>query len=165
MYREMAVPNEWVETGETGGLAVMLGEDIAPDEARELQGSMVFLFPGLEVEDVRIFDMPGVLDWIALLHRRIPHLIYFLMPHVSAGALEALLLMMLPPEERRAAGESGVALNEEMLKGLTDRLVQAARFASAKGDDWEPIISRFVEPLGGEAREYFVGLVRDQAGG
>ncbi len=153
MMRQMEVPAEWVATGETGAFPTTLGTDIEPAEARELQGTMFFAFPDLEVEGVSIFEVPGVVDWLGVFHERIPHLIYFLDPTPSLGALEGLIATVL----RRggvAIAPGEFPLTEELLNALAVHLNACARFATQKGDDWEPIVSRFVEPLPEPARDY-----------
>jgi hypothetical protein len=54
----------------------------------------------------------------------------------------------------------GLAITDEMLARLAPRLIACAAFATAKGDDWEPIVSRFVEPLGEGNQEILVAIVR-----
>lgn len=162
MLRQIDVSAQEVAAGDTAALASMLSSDLEPAAARQLQGSLVFMFPELEVEDKRIFDMPGVVDWFALLHHRIPHLVYFLQPSPMSGALEALLLTLLPPDGRSAASDAGaVPLTDEILTALAERLVACATYATEKGDDWEPIVERFVAPLGEGAQELLVEVVRE----
>jgi hypothetical protein len=158
----MDISAEWVATGETGALPEILGTGIEPERARELQGTMAFYFPDLQVENVSIFDTPGVVDWLALLHSRIPHLVYFLDPSRSTGALEGLLLTFLTPDGRAAASHAGgLPVSDEILFALAAHLVKCAVFATDKGDDWEPIVARFIEPLDERARDLLVGSLRD----
>jgi hypothetical protein len=162
MFRQVRVSSEFVANRETANLTTILGEDLEPAQARELQGTIAFVFPDLEVEDVRIFDMPGVVDWLALIHARVPHLVYFLEASPISGALEGLALTLLRPEERETASrEGGVSITDEVLTGLTRHLVACASFATAKGDDWEPIVSRFIEPLDQAVQERLHQNVRE----
>lgn len=161
MLRQLNIPADWVATGETGTLAMMLGSSLDPEQARELQGTIAFMFPELEVDDVRIFDTPGVVEWLALIHRLVPHLAYFLEPSPLTGALEGLLRTLMPGEQRAAlAAAEGVQLTEEILSELVDRLVACALFATDMGDDWEPIVARFVDPLDENAQKLLVEVVR-----
>jgi hypothetical protein len=164
MMRQMQVPSEWVATRDTGELPRLLGADLEPDKARQLQGTMAFVFPDLEVDDVRIFDTPGVVDWFAVLHGRIPHLIYFLAPQPMLGALEGLVLSLVPEDARDVSDGSPITLGQDELDAIARHLIACASFATDKGDDWEPIVDEFVEPLGGEAHAYLVGRVREAVG-
>lgn len=162
MLREMAVSAEWVATGDLGALPELIGTDLDPEQARQLQGTLVFLFPELEVDGVRIFDMPGVVDWLALLHERIPHLVYFLEPSPALGALEGLLRTFVPAESRADATAAGeIHLTTETLARLAMHLAACAAYATDHGDDWAPIVDRFIEPLDDSIQGALVGTVRE----
>jgi len=166
MFRQMDVPAEWVAEGDTGALPQMLGTDLNPEEARELQGTMGFFFPELEVDALEIFEIPGIVDWLEIIHARIPHLVYFLDPNVMTGSLEGLLRSLLPPDERtKARGEGGISLPQKMLVGLTMHLLAAAAYATDKGDDWEPIVTAFVAPLDKGAQDALIETVRESLAG
>jgi len=159
--RQIDVSADDVASGNTYAFATMLGPDLEPDMARRLQGTLIFMFPELEVEDKSIFEIPGIADYIALLHERIPHLVYFLQPSAEIGAIEGLMLALLPSRQRAEAVEgTEVPLTDELLRALAERLVMCATYATSKGDDWEPIVERFVEPLGDRARVLLVQVVR-----
>src|SRR5690242_17987000 len=143
---QINISAEWVAAGETGAFPTMLGVDMDPSEARGLQGCLFFVFPELEVDGVRIFDVEGVIDWLALLHHRIPHLMYFLPWGPEAGSLEGLLWTLVPPERRDEVRQGGAfPLTEEMLGELAEHAAACAGFAVSKGDDWEVIVTRFLE--------------------
>jgi hypothetical protein len=159
--RQMNVSAEWVADGDTGALPTVMGADLEPAQARDLQGTMAFMFPELEVDGVGIFDVPGVVDWLALLHARIPHLVYFLAPQPELGALQGLLLGFMPHEERDAAVAGGFPVTRDMLAQLAYHLTACASFATEKGDDWEPIVADFLEPLGDDTTALLQSVVRD----
>lgn len=163
MLREMDIPADWVAGGETGTLPQMLGPEIDPAEARQLQGTLTFMFPELEVEDIGIFETPGVVGWLALLHERIPHLVYFLQPAPQLGALEGLLRTLVSSEalEREPAQ---IVLTDEIAVRLAARLVAASQFAIDHGDDWERIVIGFIEPLEEKARDLLLAVVRERLG-
>lgn len=158
MLREMDIPAAWVANADTGALAQMLGPEVDPAEARQLQGTVAFMFPELEVEDVRIFDMPGVVEWLALLHERIPHLVYFLEPSPEIGALEGLLRTLVPREVLEAE-PAQIAFTDEILAQLAAHLLAAASFAIDHGDDWERIVAAFVEPVDERAKGVLLAAV------
>ena len=160
MLRELDIPADWVADGETGTLPKLLGSEIDPAEARQLQGSFTFMFPELEVEDVRIFDMPGVVAWLALLHERIPHLVYFLQPAPQLGALEGLLRTLVPPKVLEDE-PAQIVLTDEIAIKLAAHLVAAALFAIDHGDDWERFVTGFIEPLDESAKGVLLAVVRE----
>ncbi|HVD40595.1 MAG TPA: hypothetical protein VNC16_06275 [Solirubrobacterales bacterium] len=159
MLRELDIPADWVASGNMGALEQMLGSAVDPEEARELQGTIFFAFPELEVDGVSIFDSPGVVDWLRLAHRRIPHLVYFLEASPMSGALEGLLRTIALPEETDDQ-ISQIPLTAERLAELSTHLLAASAFAVDKGDDWRPIIDRFLDPLAEKIRLGLIEVVR-----
>lgn len=161
MLRELDIPATWVAAKDLGSLPKLLGSDIEPEQARELQGTLTFMFPELEVEDIRIFDTPGVIPWLALLYERMPYVAYFLQPSPMLGALEGLLLALMPDEVREKLGSQEAPLSEELTGKLAEKLLACANFATDHGDDWKPIVARFIEPLGEGYQELLIEIVRE----
>lgn len=160
MLRELDIPPDWVAESKLGPLPNWLGPSLTAEEARELQGTIFLMFPKLEVDGVSIFDVPGVIEWLRLVHGRIPHLVYFLEPSQGSGALEGLARALVPPELIRQ-DDPRIPFDEESMAKLTAHLVAAAEFAIATGDDWRPILSRFLEPLEEAHRNKILAGVRD----
>jgi hypothetical protein len=151
-----------VVSGDLGDLAQRFKPDGEPVEIRKLQGKFRIVFPALEVDGVEIFEVPGVVDWIAIAHQAIPHIVYFLDPAPTAGALSGLMLALLPPETRADLDLPGpIDLTTDFLARLAERLVLAAAFATENGDDWEPVISSFVQPLEESVQALLMQTVRD----
>jgi len=163
MLRELDIPPDWVAEGKLGPLQSWMGPDLTPEEARELQGTILFAFPELEVDDVEIFDVVGVIEWLRLVHSRIPHLLYFLEPSPDAGALEGLVRTLVSPGVVREGG-SGIPLDEGAAAGLVTHLAAAAVFSLKVGDDWRPILGRLLESVEQKHREAILVGVRDGLG-
>lgn len=159
MLREFDIPADWVAEGKLGALDSWLGTALDPEEARELQGTIFFAFPELEVDDISIFESPGVVEWLRLVHREIPHLVYFLEPLPMSGALEGLLRSIVHPAEI-AGRTSQIPLTAEVLAALSTHLLAASEFAIESGDDWRPIVSRFLAPLDEKIRLGVAEVVR-----
>jgi len=159
MLRELDIPPDWVAEGKLGPLQSWMGPDLTPEEARELQGTILFVFPKLEVDDVEIFDVPGVIEWLRLVHQRIPHLLYFLEPSPGAGALEGLVRTLVSPDVARERGP-GIPLDGEAVARLATHLATAAVFSLEVGDDWRPILGRLLESVEQQHREAILAGVR-----
>lgn len=159
--RMLNISAEWVTTGDLGRLPTVFSADLAPSQARELQGRIMFTFQELEVPDVSIFAMPGVLDYIARLHTAIPHLLYFLAPHTECGAIQGLLYSMLAGDERDAALASNqIEMPDHAVSGLIERFVVAANYATHVGDDWRPVVEELLDAFAPDVQAYFLEEVR-----
>jgi len=163
MLRELDIPPDWVAEGKLGPLQSWMGPGLSPEEARELQGTILFAFPELEVDEVEIFDIPGVIGWLRLVHQRIPHLLYFLEPSPGAGALEGLARTLVTPDVARGGGP-GILLDEKAVAGLVTHLSAAAVFALDVGDDWRPILGRLLESVEQHHREAILAGVHEGLG-
>jgi len=160
MLRELDIPADWVAEHSLGALAEILGSGLEPEEARELQGTILLAFPELEVEDASIFSSPGVVEWLAMVHRRIPHLLYFLEPSPMSGAFEGLMRAIVSPEVTVPPDPPPIPLTPQPLAKLSTHLSAASAFGIDNGDDWRPIIGRFLAPLDAEVRTGLIEVVR-----
>jgi hypothetical protein len=163
MLRELDIPPDWVDEGKLGPLPNWLGPELTPEEARQLQGTILIAFPELEVDGVEIFDTQGVVGWLRVAHQRIPHLLYFLDPTPKAGAMEGLARTFLPVG---GAGQSGpgIVLEDDQLTGLVMHVAATALYAVKVGDDWRPILSRLLEPVDQGHRDLLMNAVGEELG-
>lgn len=158
--RQIDIPAGWVSEGKLGPLPEMLSTRSANADLRELQGSMIFVFPAIENQAESIFDVPGVLDWFRLLHATIPYVTYFMVPEASAGSLEGLILARLGRDALEQDSENGGL--ERLIECLAVSMTRCAQFATQVGDDWEPIVTRFLTPLDPSLRAVVIDTVREQ---
>jgi hypothetical protein len=166
IIRQLEVPSAWVSEGSPPeSLELLFGREQTPSDVRAAQGSFVIVFPEIEDQAQRIFGVPGILDWFRELYERVPHASYFLAPSALTGALTGLLLCSLNHSDRAAALQSEqIPLNDVSVAFLTDRMLACAAYATEMGDDWEPIISAFLEPLDDRTRRNVIeGVILNQS--
>lgn len=157
--RIVDIKRENVASRETANMEKFLGVRMDSQLARAMQGSLAITFSELEEEGVRIFDEPGVVDFLTALHVRIPHLLYFLFPDPQMGSMEGLLMTLVDGNQVEVVdGRDAMPITDEVVQKLTDHLEAAAHFATRVGDDWRPIIKELLEVAGELSTEIMADL-------
>ncbi|HEX7461828.1 MAG TPA: hypothetical protein VF317_06615 [Dermatophilaceae bacterium] len=160
--RQLEVPADWVASRDLGGFPTLFGYGQKPADVREMQGSVMIVFPQLEDEADSIYAVPGVLDWFHELYDQVPHFPYFLVPHPLAGGLQSLIMSGGNADLRAHARQTGnLAADDEVQQWLLSRMVATGRYATHMADDWERIVREFLGPAG-PAADAFVEKVRQQ---
>ena len=158
--RQIDISADWVSEGKLGTLPELLSARNLHADLRELQGSMIFVFPAIEDQAESIFDVPGVLDWFRLLHDTIPHVTYFMLPDVPAGSLEGLILARLGRAGLQDVAEGGEL--EPLIECLAKSMAHCTQFATQVGDDWEPIVNMFLAPLDPPLQALVLDVLHEQ---
>jgi hypothetical protein len=134
--------------------------------ARELMGTVRVNFPDKEIVGVRLWDDETVRAFLRALHDAIPHLLYFLSPHVDYGAVQAFVSIYMDRAEYDAAREeSRLPLSGPVAGKLRDHLVAAARFATNNGDDWRLVVGAHLAGLPSATRDWFISSVHESVSG
>ncbi|HEX3172942.1 MAG TPA: hypothetical protein VHQ43_01825 [Solirubrobacterales bacterium] len=132
-----------------------------PQLVRQFQGCLGFRFPDRGAGQTP-WENPAVLAWGRKAHTRVPHLLYYMCPEPWAGAM-ALVCVAFANQGRITGDSPGEELDREvfeaLLSPLSERLLAAAAFASRMADDWRPIVTELLAPLGPEFADAIANTV------
>lgn len=123
-----------------------------PQLVRQFQGCLGCRFPG-QGEGQIPWEDPAVLAWGRKAHTRVPHLLYYMCPEPWAGAMALVCVAFADPQKitgHLPGEELDREVFEALLQPLSERLLAAAAFAGRMADDWRPIVTELVLPLGPE---------------
>jgi len=163
------VEREYVESCETAHIERVLREvDADPASARQLQGTMVLVFPEHEEEEQLIWLDPEVRAWVRQAHERIPHLAYYLAPEPGMGALFFMASALAGPPGlpvSRDGEEVCVKVSDDLAVSIARRLTAGAIFAESIADDWRPFVREMVAPLDEAVGQRIFAVVRSGVAG
>jgi hypothetical protein len=163
VIRIVEMRRDFVGPCDTSNVERVLGEfDADPPAARQIQGTMAFVFPDNERNGEPVWLDPEVRAWVRKAHERIPHLLYYLAPELDFGALFFAVAAFGGEgawQVSRDGDQVGVVVDGEVALQLVDLLAGAAVFAELVADDWRPLVAAMVEPLDAIASEQLTDAV------
>lgn len=116
------------------------------EAVREIQGTVIITFAELERDDEAIILNPDVRAYLRELHNAVPHLFYYLHPEPGFGSVSGFITAFSDDSNIGTIdGQIYAKPDEKVSEMLIDRLVQAARFAEERADDWQGVIQGFAD--------------------
>ena len=113
-----------------GKVLTELGAD--PERARASRGSIVLSF--VEVPESHPYVNPAVAAFLQDLYSEFPHLLYFLNPERSSGALDSFFASVGALSQTPQG--VWVVWSDDVATAFYQTLAAAAEFAIEQGDDW-----------------------------
>ncbi len=127
-----------------------------PARARDWRGSVVLSFA--EVPETHPYLNPAVAAFVKDLYSGIPHLLYFLNPDRTSGALDSFYASI----GALAETDHGVWVlwSDDGATAFFEALAAAAEFAVSRGDDWVAVVKGYeyneVQSRHSEIREILI---------
>ncbi len=138
--RQLDIPaSEWRRPDITAVRDVLTNAGADPARAREWRGSVVLSFA--DVPETHPYLNPAVADFVHDLYSEIPHLLYFLNPDRTSGALDSFYASIGVLAET----EHGVWVlwSDDAAAAFFEALAAAAEFAVSRGDDWVAVVKGY----------------------
>jgi hypothetical protein len=148
VIREVDIGADMAAARDTQPLTRLLNSSLTSAQARELQGTLVLAFPELERPDTAIVTDLRVRHFIRAAYDTIPHLLYFLNPAPSLGALMELAASSHPDETDLSSSDGlQIPVTPEITDTIIERLTDAAVYAVEQADDWHVVVDGFLQTL------------------
>ena len=138
--RQLDVPaSQWLrqDITEVRNVLTNLGAD--PEVARAYRGSVVLSFA--EVPESHPYLNPAVAAFLQDLYSAFPHLLYFLNPDPTSGALDSFFASIGALYEDQYG--VWVGWSDDVGTAFYGALAAAAEFAINRGDDWVAVIKGY----------------------
>ncbi|MCV7445225.1 hypothetical protein H7K33_23585 [Mycobacterium paraense] len=138
--RRLDIPaSEWRRPDTTAVRDVLTDAGADPARARDWRGSVVLCFA--EVPETHPYLNPAVAAFVKDLYSEIPHLLYFLNPDRTSGALDSFYASI----DALCETDHGVWImwSDEAAEAFFEALAAAAEFAVGQGDDWVAVVKGY----------------------
>jgi hypothetical protein len=138
--RRLDVPaSQWFRQDIAAVRNVLANVGADPARARVWRGSVVLSFA--EVQESHPYLNPAIAAFLQNLYSEIPHLLYFLNPDRTSGALDGFFASI----GALCQTQEGVWIlwSEDVATALYRALAEAAEFAINRGDDWVAIVKSY----------------------
>ena len=113
------------------------GDD--PEQARAWRGSVVLNFA--EAPGFNLYLNPEIAAFLQELYAEIPHLLYFLNPDRTIGALDGFFASIGVLYENQFG--AWVLWSDDVANAFYEALADAAEFAINQGDDWVDVVKGY----------------------
>ncbi len=138
--RRLDIPaSEWRRPDITAVRDVLTNAGTDPARARDWRGSVVLSFA--EVPETHPYLNPAIAAFVKDLYSEIPHLLYFLNPDRTSGALDSFYASIGALCET----DHGVWVlwSDDAATAFFEALAAAAEFAISRGDDWVAVVEGY----------------------
>ena len=148
--------NRTIETAERiSELLDMVGRDAR--QVRSLRGTMAITFPDEEFPGSSPLISQEVQDFLREVFLRSPYMLYYLSDNPSASAMFEVIAAFFPNHiTPQRDGSFKLGLSAELLKGVTQMILNAAAYAAGHGDSPRSVLghlSIFPEEIGEAIRK------------